>query len=243
MKLIIFKMRKIIFINIHILFLLTTKLWCQDKVIILPKKFSAFNTENEYNLNNLTKMAFEHNGFKVILENELKKEHFENRCNMLSVDIFDLGSSFSSTLKVVLKDCVNNIVYESGSGKSKEKKLFKSYNLAFRNAEKTIDYDKIKKTIDSINIKTNKTLDVENVKNQIENKSDTIYIAKSIENGFQLIDENNKIIYEIYFTSQKDIFTTLKNNQQGILLKSNNQWFFEFAKDGKINRELVKIKF
>ncbi len=235
-------MKRIIYFAVYALFVFTSYIWGQRNVIILPKKFSDFKTENQFNLNYLSKLALERRGFEVYYENEIPKDYLINRCDMLTLDIQDKSGSFSCALVLQFKDCTNQVVLESEIGKSREKDFKLAYNQAFRQAEKSLIepliFDQFEKLYQKNKVLSPKETTPTVVHNDIE-----ILYAQPIENGFQLIDATPKVVYKIYYTSQKEIFTAIKNDQQGILLKNNNQWFFEYAKDGEIKKEPVNIKF
>lgn len=72
--------------------------------------------------------------------------------------------------------------------------------------------------------------------------SGTLY-AQAIANGYQLIDTTPKIVLTLLKTSVQDYFIANNGTSNGIVLKKNDSWFFEYYKDGKLNSEKLLVKF
>ena len=70
----------------------------------------------------------------------------------------------------------------------------------------------------------------------------TLY-AQAIANGYQLIDTTPKIVLTLVKTSVQDYFIANNGTSNGIVLKKNNEWFFEYYKDGKLISEKLLVKF
>ncbi|KIO76636.1 hypothetical protein TH53_13895 [Pedobacter lusitanus] len=70
----------------------------------------------------------------------------------------------------------------------------------------------------------------------------TLY-AQPTANGYQLIDTTPKKVLTLSRTSVQDYFIADNGNANGIVLKKNGEWFFEYYKDGKLMGEKLLIKF
>lgn len=235
-----YNMKKIITYLLSITFsLVLTSQNTEEPFILIPEVFDSFDKPNQYNLNNLALLALEKQNIPVSLTKK-KSIDLPLDCNFLKMELIADHTFFYKKVTIIFKNCKGETVLSSNEGRSREKEFNLGYNMAFRDAEKSIDYIILKEILNTIkkpqniSIKSNEKISINDV--------DTLY-AQPIENGFQLIDATPKVVYKIYYTSQKEIFTAIKNDQQGILLKNNNQWFFEYAKDGEIKREPVNIKF
>ena len=75
-----------------------------------------------------------------------------------------------------------------------------------------------------------------------ENTNNTVF-AQPIANGFQLVDNTPKVVMKIFKTSNADIFIASKEDIQGVMLLKDNHWLFEFYRDGKLNSQIVQVKF
>lgn len=70
----------------------------------------------------------------------------------------------------------------------------------------------------------------------------TLY-AQAVANGYQLIDTTPKIVLTLLKTSVQDYFIANNGTSNGIVLKKNDSWFFEYYKDGKLISEKLLVKF
>jgi hypothetical protein len=103
--------------------------------IVIPRTFESLKEEDKYQVNSLAQFLFDKEGFKTLKEGDaLPAELAQNQCSALYLSLIDDSNMFTTKLKLILKDCQKNAVYESEEGKSKEKDYKKSYHEAFRNA-------------------------------------------------------------------------------------------------------------
>jgi len=70
----------------------------------------------------------------------------------------------------------------------------------------------------------------------------TLY-AQATANGYQLIDTTPKIVLTLLKTSAENYFIASNAAVNGIVLKKNGDWFFEYYKDGKLISEKLLVKF
>jgi hypothetical protein len=70
----------------------------------------------------------------------------------------------------------------------------------------------------------------------------TLY-AQAIANGYQLIDTTPKIVLTLLKTSAENYFIASNATVNGIVLKKNEGWVFEYYKDGKLVSEKLLVKF
>lgn len=225
----------------------------------VPAKFNFLKEANQYNLNTLSKLFMEKYGFVTYFDNEVTPDDFaNNNCNKVFVDLIENNTVFTTKIKVVLKDCKNNILFTSEEGTSREKAYKVAYDQALRMAFKSFDNlnHKYNETIVSEAPKTiveekieYKTVPVEIKKeevvisntNEVSN-SNALY-AQPIANGFQLVNTEPKVVYKIYKTSTKDYFIATKGNSNGVLFSRNNVWYFEYYQNDKLISERVEVKF
>lgn len=227
------------------------------KYVLVPEKFSFFKQENQYRLNALTKALLEEKGFTVYYDNtELPQEIANNKCAALLVDLVEKKGMFSTNLTLLLKDCQNNIVFKSKEGKSREKEFSTSYNLALRDAftslaEIPYAYVPGNTVAKSVVVmvappvppgsEAPVIMPVAKVI-PVENAIGTLY-AQATANGYQLIDTTPKKVLTLYKTSVQDYFIADNGTANGIVLKKNGEWFFEYYKDGSLTAEKLAIKF
>ncbi|ESU22098.1 hypothetical protein FEDK69T_20740 [Flavobacterium enshiense DK69] len=229
-------------ITLLIALLFTSFAFSQDvsdyKYIIVPKKFSFLKEANMYNLNALTKTVFENQGYEVYYDGDVfPQELAENRCRALFADMLENNTLLSTKIKIELKDCRNQVVYVSEEGVSREKDYAKGYVQAFRTVGKSLEILKSKPNQDVVKmpVKTSEVIQPTVVSAQL--------FAQPILNGFQLVDSSPKVVMKLLKTSKSNFYIGQKENQQGVVFNSNNQWVFEYYQNDKLVSEKLEIKF
>lgn len=232
------------------------------KYAILPAKFSAFNEKDEFGLNTLTKTSLEKYGFVVFFDTDnLPATVVKDKCNALYVNAKIEKTANGTKVNVFFQDCTDSNLFTSNDGKSKSKDEMTAYNEAFKMALKSLtelDYhfNGAEATSESMIVKTIK--DETAVNQQIIPISDSKnaqpmpfksiplagkLVAQTIENGYQLVDNTQKVIFKILKTSTKDVYTASKDQLQGTFVLKYNSWFFEYYNNGKLVSELYEVKF
>lgn len=213
------------------------------KYALVPSRFDFLTEKNQFMLNTYTKMFMQKYGFETYLDSEeLPAVFATNNCNKVFVNVISTGNFFQTKLKIVLKDCKNNILYTSQEGKSKEKDLDKSYNQALRNAFNS--FALLKHVYNGSQQDTYVEEKVAIVTTEIPSTKDTSSLyAQPISNGFQLVNTEPKVIMKIYKTSVKDFYIAVKDNQNGVLFLKDSNWLFEYYKEGKLASEKIDVKF
>ena len=231
--------------KILLLFILTSSYAFSQSVndyqyVIVPVKYDFLSKEDQYGLNTLTKLLLQKYGFKAYLSNEEIPLNTDNqKCNFLYADVIQDKSMFVTKVKVALKDCKEKVVFETQFGSSREKEFAVAYNQAFRESGKSFDKLNYK-----YNGKNNSSITQEPFKTIVsETDSETFYFAQPIANGFQVVDNEPKVIMKLYTTSQKNVFIGLKGNTNGVVISKENHWFFEYYENGKMISELLNLKF
>lgn len=208
--------------------------------VIVPVKYDFLSKEDQYGLNTLTKLLLQKYGFKAYLSNEEMPLNKDNqRCDFLYADVIQDKSMFVTKVKVALKDCKKKVVFETQFGSSREKEFAVAYNKALREAGKSFDklnYKYYGKNNSSITQEPTKTI-------VTEINSETFYFAQPTANGFQVVDNEPKVIMKLYTTSQKNVFLGTKGVINGVLISKENQWFFEYYEGGKLVSESWNLKF
>ncbi|WP_293789564.1 hypothetical protein [uncultured Pedobacter sp.] len=224
------------------------------KYIIVPEKFSFLKQINQYGLNTLTKALFEDKGFTVYFDNtEIPQEIAADRCKALTVDLQEKNSMFVTNLSLILKDCKGAVVIKSKEGKSREKEYNTSYNMALRDAFTSFnDFNYI---ADQPTTATNATPLPANTNARTEpvpinqataaktEQKEALLYAQPVNNGYQLIDATPKIVMTLLKTSMEDCYISNKGNANGIVIKKNGRWFFEYYKNNTLVSEELSIKF
>lgn len=108
------------------------------KFVVVPMQYAMFDEENKYLLNSLSKHLLTEAGFTTYVNTDPKLTNMElDRCMGLYAHISGTPEDFFSLktkIRLQLKDCKGNLVYETSEGVSKLKKYKEAYQEALRDA-------------------------------------------------------------------------------------------------------------
>lgn len=212
--------------------------------IIVPESFDFLSEPNQHNLNELTKMLFDKQGFKTLYTKEkFPDEVAINRCKALYADLVKESGFLRTNLSIVLRDCQNQEVFKSKIGSSKEKELKKAYYEALRGASESVKALNYKYSGNESATNVTSLSDNKNTAKPVEVVNENRLFAQPIANGYQLVDATPKVVLKIYRTSQADSYTAVSETKNGVVFKKGSEWFFEYYKDDKLVSEKLDIKF
>jgi len=123
------------------------------KYVIVPKKYDFLKSEDQYQLNSLTKFLFKKEGFTTLFDTDSRSQELAtDACLGLTSRIKKSSNMFSTKLVIELLNCKNEVVHTSSEGKSKLKDYKKAYQEALRNAFESIEslnykYNPVKKSV------------------------------------------------------------------------------------------------
>jgi hypothetical protein len=254
------------------------------KYVVVPHFYEFIKGKDTYRLNTITRFLLRKKGLNAFMQEEIKERDYKsNNCLALKADVLSINSMLKTKLKVVLKNCDGDIIFESKIGESKVKEYNIAYkealNKAFESFEginyhytpnkdiisraddkvseakvvaakaevkklkaelKELKADKEKAVIVKKKKEVREYLFPEAVKN--DNETESFLKAKSIINGYKLINSNtNKIEYVIQKTGMKDVYTI--KDEKGIIYKKKKVWIMEYSVDGKSVTKTLDIKF
>lgn len=215
------------------------------KYVVVPEKFEWLKEANEYNLNTLTKMIFEKEGFQVFYPTQKMPDELAlDRCKALYADVNEKGGLLSTTLTIVLKDCSGKTVFTSLEGRSKQKSFQKAYYEALREASQSIGQMNYKYSGKDTPVKATVAVPVaQQAATPITVNNENQLFAQPITNGYQLVDNTPKVVLKIYKTSQQDSYTAVSDTKNGVVFKKGNDWIFEYYQNDKLISEKLNIKF
>ena len=108
------------------------------KYIVIPKQYDFQRSDDQYQLNSLTKFLFNKYGFTAYFEDEsLPLDVSQDRCLALKADLKKLKGFLITRLQFELIDCEGNVVSSSKIGETKIKQYDTAYNTALRQAFET----------------------------------------------------------------------------------------------------------
>jgi len=212
--------------------------------VIVPVRYEFMESNNEYRLNTITKFNLEKIGFQAFYtEDNLPKEIMLNACSVLKVEVQKEGSFIWTNLRIVFKDCQNNIVFQSEVGKSKKKEYGKAYSEALEMAfisvnSQNYSYKPVTKDTVQPIVASSETIVVSTV---LVNEN-TLKAIK-IPGGFNLVDKMRQVVFKLTSTGKNDFYLAQKETQIGVIFQKESDWFFEYDQDGKLISEKVEIQF
>lgn len=194
------------------LLLVSGKTKAQDlsayKYVIVPKSFEFTSENDQYQLNSLTAFLFEKHGFEAIMESDPFPEDLKNNlCSALYADaLSDSGMfSFVTKVKVVLKNCNQQTVFESKEGRSRLKEYKFAYQEALRDAFSSVE---------SLNHVYKKASD--KIATTEVSKKETI--SKAPENSYEKPGMEN-----VLFEFNGDDYQLVENGGNWVLKKVNSK--------------------
>jgi len=228
--------------------------------VIVKSTFAFLKQVDRYKANSFTKFLFSKAGYEVYLDNEeLPEELYYNKCNAMYVDVKDKSNLFATRNYIELIDCNGKLLFTSKLGTSKLKDFERSYRQSIRNAFSTIEnlnliYDsfssqtilekkqKPKETPRSKEIPTPSAV-VSNatVEKQKKTSKDLLLNAQKSKRGYQLINSNNELVFEILTTSNKDVF--IIKNKNGVVINKGTHWLIEYYEEQLLITIELQIKF
>jgi hypothetical protein len=222
--------------------------------VIVPIKFDFLKENDRYRLNTNTKSLLQKYGFKAYLSNEeTPAEATTNRCNVLYASLEKEASMFVTKIKIVLRDCQERVVFESDYGSSRAKDLAPAYNEALREVAKSFEaleykYNGGKATTVQPIATTVTATPTPTVSTPVPAEptvvsTEPFFFAQPTANGYQVIDNEPKVIMRLYKTSQTNVFMADKNGVNGTVLIKEGKWVFEHYDNGKLVSESINLKF
>lgn len=270
------KQMKTKYLITFIIFCIVTNTFSQTslndyKYVIVPNKFDFLKEADQYQLNSLTKFLFNKYGFTAILDDETYPEDLaSNRCLALKADVKNDKGFLKTKLFVVLKNCKNETIYTSEIGQSKEKEFRVAYNLALRDAFKSIKTIKytykpnekavvltnksnstpkqVEKLEEAIIIPEKEIIDTNiqiatiETKTEIESKNESnILYAQEIATGFQVVDSTPKVVMILFSTPKQEVF--IVKGKDAIVYKEDGFWYLSENNGKSTTTKTLNIKF
>ncbi|MCD0466871.1 hypothetical protein [Flavobacterium sp. ENC] len=225
------------------------------KAVIIPLKYDFLKTDNQYRLATTTKSNLVKAGFKAFYVNEEIPAEYNDRCQLLYIDVKRESGFLVTKLFAEFKDCYGKVVYTSEIGKSKEK----DYEIAYREAleQAFLSVNALHYAYNGKAVATSAPAKISNAAASVPAVATTTVVAAPVadtsdpnllyaqptETGYQLIDKTPKVVMKLLKTSRADSFIAIKDGIQGTLNAKDNQWFFEYYQNDKMVSEKVSVKF
>ncbi|CAM4373575.1 hypothetical protein [Flavobacterium terrigena] len=203
----------------------------KKQIILISSKYDFQNEKNSYNINNMLKAILTSNNYQVYFDDEiLPMEIAQNRCNALTGILVDNSNLLLTKIKLQIKDCQNNLLFESAEVKSREKDI----QTGFMECVKLLSPE-IKKYKASLIQK--KEVVIETPPEIIETPKVSEFKTylncsfKEVFNGFHVTevrDSNGLVLLSMQKTKNPVIFIASRENATGVFTKTGNKGIFEY---------------
>lgn len=216
---------------------------CLGLYLNLNENSSMFSTKVNIAFKDCTSKEVFVTGEGKSKEKEFKKAYTEAITEALkSLDGTNYAYSekqISEPLTVSYKNDVKNISDKKIINEKKVKTAVQTKNAVItQKATQEEQSYKSKEPVPS-NYKKKETV----IANTPDAKSTQILYAQEIANGFQLIDSTPKIRLKIFKTSVPDVYTVKHERDNGVVLKKEGVWYYEYYTSGTLVSEKLNIKF
>lgn len=198
----------------------------KKQIILISSKFDFQKEKNSYNINNMLKAILTSNNYEVYFDDAvLPIEIAQNRCNALTGVLVDNSNLFLTKVKLQVKDCQNNLLFETAEVKSREKNIQDGFIEVIK-----LLSPEIKKYKPAVF----KNKDVVVPSSEIIATTNLKYQFIEIANGYAIMDATPKVVLQIYKTTNPNVFIADKFGMKGIYTKLENKGIFEYYLNDKL---------
>ena len=219
-----------------LVFLSITSFAQQNKVIIISNKYDFQKEKNTYNINNMLKAILVSNNYQVFFEDEvLPVEIAQNRCKALAGVLIDNSNMFLTKMKFQIRDCQNNLLFETAEVKTREKDIQNAYIETIKLLSPELKKYKPDVTSTKEVVATPELVDTPKI-----SEFKTYLNCKLIQTfgnpQAEVTDSNDNILLSLQKTKNPNVFIAVstnlisisKENVTGIFTKTGNKGVFEY---------------
>lgn len=229
--------------SIFVLFLFSIHSFAQqNKVIIISNKYEFQKEKNTYNINTMLKAILVSNNYQVFFDDEiLPVEIAQNRCNAITGVLIDNSNMFLTKMKFQIKDCQNNLLFETAEVKTREKDIQNAYieTIGLLSPELK-KYKPVVTNAKEVVLET-KSTEVESVmstEKPLVSEFKTFLncsFEKSFDDSrdFEIVGTEQNVLLFLHRTKTPNVFIAYKEGVNGIFTKTDKKGIFEYYIDGK----------
>jgi hypothetical protein len=229
------------FLVLFIAIFSTTSFAQKKQAIIISSKYEFQKEKNSYNINNMLKAILVSNNYQVYFEDEvLPSEIAQNRCNALTGVLVDNSNMFLTKIKLQIKDCQNNLLFETAEVKSKEKDIQEGFIETIKLLSPEL------KKFKSVVTSTKEVVETQELVDTPKVSQFKTYLNCKLRQTFgnpevDVMDSNENVLLSlqktknpnVFIAANPNVFNTSKENVTGIFTKTESKGVFEFYFEGK----------
>lgn len=201
----------------------------KKQIILVSSKYDFQKEKNEFNINAMLKAILTSNNYQVYFEDEvLPMEIAQNRCNALKADLIDNSNMLLTKIKLQIKDCQNNLLFETAEVRSKEKSMQSGYMETIKLLSPELKKYKPAIVQKKEAVETQEVVDSPKV---FEYKT---YLNCSVDKSlgethdFEIIGTEQNVLLFLRKTKNPTVFIAYKEGATGIFTKTENKGIFEY---------------
>jgi hypothetical protein len=223
------------FLVLFIAIFSTTSFAQKKQAIIISSKYEFQKEKNSYNINNMMKAILVSNNYQVYFDDEvLPIEVAQNACDVLTGVLVDKSNLFLTRVKLQLKDCQNNFVFETLEVKSREKDIQTAYIEVIR-----LLSPELKKYKPAVIQKQEVVVEKQGLVEVPKASEYKTYLNCFFDNSiieshdFEIIGKEQNVLLFLQRTKNPNVFIAYKEGANGIFSKTENKGIFEYYFEGK----------
>jgi phage pi2 protein 07 len=212
-----------------LVFLSFTSFAQQNKVIIISNKYEFQKEKNTYNINTMLKAILISNSYQVFFDDEeLPVEIAQNKCNALTGVLIDNSNLLVRKIKFQIRDCQNNLLFETAEVKTREKDIQNAYIEIIKMLSPEL------KKYDTTIIQEKEVVATPEIDERLKISEFKTFLNCKMEeifDGFHVTevrDSNNFVLLSMQKTKNPNVFIASRDNEIGIFTKTGNKGVFEY---------------
>lgn len=229
------------------------------KYIIVPKKYDFLKTDDQYQLNSLSKFLFEKYGFVPLFDDEpLPDDLINNGCLALYANVDKESGVLKTKLFIELNNCRKEVVFKSITGEAKDKEYKVAYTRALREAFESFEslnykYEPKEETNISSKVIKPAVTAAALANNNISNSIASANIERSpdklkakLKSGkalaYDLVNIDGKTVHTILYSGKEDVY--LVKDKNALIYKLNGNWVYAiYLDDNSLEVKALEIIF
>lgn len=219
-----------------LVFLSITSFAQQNKAIIISNKYEFQKEKNTYNINTMLKAILVSNSYQVFFDDEeLPVEIAQNKCNALTGVLIDNSNLLVRKIKFQIRDCQNNLLFETAEVKTREKDIQNAYIEIIKLLSPEL------KKYDTTIIQENEVVATSELVDVPKISEFKTYLNCKLKQTFgnpqaEVTDSNDNILLSLQKTKNPNVFIAVstnlisisKENITGVFTKTGNKGVFEY---------------
>lgn len=219
-----------------LVFLSITSFAQQNKAIIISNKYEFQKEKNTYNINTMLKAILVSNSYQVFFDDEeLPVEIAQNKCNALTGVLIDNSNLLVRKIKFQIRDCQNNLLFETAEVKTREKDIQNAYIEIIKLLSPEL------KKYDTTLIQENEVVATSELVDVPKISEFKTYLNCKLKQTFgnpqaEVTDSNDNILLSLQKTKNPNVFIAVstnlisisKENITGVFTKTGNKGVFEY---------------